>query len=239
MRCPYCGLDHPQDARFCPKTGRPLPTQPAPGPAPAPGPVPSPNPTPGPEPAPTPAPPAPGLDGRIKVVSVVLLALALLPFTAQFSVIGFGEVSVLDIWNVMVRLGNYAEGMGSSLENAIGGVMFFLFTYFVMWACLLVRAGRICYAAFQGRVPEGVVGTYVLSVCLALVPIVGSMFVNGMVSTGVNDGLSYLTGGYGYMGDITVCSATGTVWLELIVSAVALLFIKSSNLFATQGAQGE
>lgn len=229
MRCPYCGLDHPQDAKYCPKTGRPLPTQPVPAPGPAPAPGPSPTPCPAPSPT-----PVPGHDGTVKIAGVVLLALALLPFTAQFTVIGFGEVSVLDIWNVMLNLGNYASGMGSSLENAIGGVMFFLFMYFVMWACLVVRAARICYAVFQERVPDGVVGTYVLSVCLALVPIVGSMIVNSMVSTAFSDGLSYLTGGYGYAGGLTVCSATGTVWLELIVSAVALLYIKSSGLFASK-----
>lgn len=238
MRCPYCGLDHPQDAKFCPKTGRPLSVQsdPASASTPVSRPIPASNPipTPGPEPSPAPAPSPTELDGRIKVASIVLLALSLLPLTAQFSVIGVGEVSVLDIWNVMLSLGNYAKSMGSSLENAISGVMFFLSIYLVMWICLLVRSGRIFYSAFQSRVPEGVLGTYVLSICLALVPIVGSMIVNGMVSTAVNDGISYLTGGYGYMGNLTVCSATGTVWIELLVSCVAFLYIKSSNLFATQ-----
>lgn len=233
MTCPYCGLDHPQDAKFCPKTGRELPTRPAPGPTPTPGPVPGPKPSPAPAPAPVPRP-VTGYDERIKVVGIVLLALSLLPVTAQFSITGFGEVSALDIWNVMGRLGNYASSMGSSLENAFSAVMFFVFIYFVMWVCLLVRSARICYAVFQERMPEGVVGNYVLSICLALVPIVCSMVVNGMVSSAVSGGLSYLTGGYGYATDLTICSATGTVWLELIVSAVALLYIKGSNLFAIE-----
>lgn len=205
MKCPHCGREHPDNARFCPTTGQRI--EGAAGPDPA-------------------------AEGRVKTVSLVLLVLALLPLAAQFSVVGVGEVSALGIWDAMVRMGNYASDMGSSLGSAYGAIMFFMFLYFVLWVLLIVRAARSCYLAFQGERVEGatVVGACVISAGLALVPIVGSMVVNGMVSSAISDGVSYLSGGsYSFAPAIEVCSATEVAWIQLIVSVVMFFFVRSSN----------